>query len=85
MILDLVDEVILLSEDEIATGMRHAYEQEREIIEGAAAVGIGALLAGKVQTKGPIVIILSGCNVDMSQHQKVICTSYTKRVEPCPA
>ncbi|MGH6860772.1 MAG: hydroxyectoine utilization dehydratase EutB, partial [Phyllobacterium sp.] len=51
----------------------HAYAQEREIIEGAAAVGIGALLAGKVQASGPITAILSGRNVDMNQHQAIIC------------
>ena len=40
----LVDEVILLSEDEIAAGIRHAYAAEREVLEGAGAVGIAALL-----------------------------------------
>lgn len=44
----LLDEVILLSEAEIAAGMRHAYAQEREVVEGAGAVGIAALLAGKI-------------------------------------
>ena len=36
---DLLDDVILLSEDEIAAGIRHAYEQEREIIEGGGRGG----------------------------------------------
>ncbi|TIQ61474.1 MAG: pyridoxal-phosphate dependent enzyme, partial [Mesorhizobium sp.] len=63
---DLLDDVILLSEDEIAGGIRHAYEQEREIVEGAGAVGIGALLAGKASTNGPTVLILSGRNIDMA-------------------
>ena len=31
---DLLDDVVLLSEDEIAAGIRHAYEREREIVEG---------------------------------------------------
>ena len=52
---DLLDDVILLSEDEIAAGIRHAYEHEREIVEGAGAVGIAALLAGKVRASGPTV------------------------------
>lgn len=46
---DLLDDVILLGEEEIAAGIRHAYEEEREIVEGASAVGIAALLAGKVE------------------------------------
>lgn len=69
----LLDDVILLSEAEIAAGMRHAYEQEREIIEGAAAVGIAALLAGSLgKLDGPVVAILSGRNVDMGLHRRVV-------------
>ncbi|MER9443176.1 hydroxyectoine utilization dehydratase EutB [Mesorhizobium sp. M0340] len=70
---DLLDDVILLSEDEIATGIRHAYEQEREIVEGAGAVGIAAVLAGKVRASGPTVLVLSGRNIDMALHRKIIC------------
>ncbi|CDX13609.1 putative threonine dehydratase [Mesorhizobium sp. ORS 3324] len=69
----LLDDVILLSEDEIAAGIRHAYEQEREIVEGAGAVGIGALLSGKVKAEGPTVLILSGRNIDMSLHRRIVC------------
>ncbi|MER9028559.1 hydroxyectoine utilization dehydratase EutB [Mesorhizobium sp. M0674] len=70
---DLLDDVILLSEDEIAAGIRHAYEQEREIVEGAGAVGIAALLAGKVRATGPVVVLLSGRNIDMNTHRKIVC------------
>ncbi|MER8725895.1 hydroxyectoine utilization dehydratase EutB [Mesorhizobium sp. M1027] len=70
---DLLDDVILLSEDEIATGIRHAYEQEREIVEGAGAVGIAAVRAGKVRASGPTVLVLSGRNIDMTLHRKIIC------------
>lgn len=70
---DLLDDVILLSEGEIAAGIRHAYEQEREIVEGAGAVGIAAVLAGKVRASGPTVLVLSGRNIDMALHRKIIC------------
>jgi threonine dehydratase len=70
---DLLDDVILLGEDEIAAGIRHAYEQEREIVEGAGAVGIAALLAGKAKVNGPMVLILSGRNIDMTLHRKIVC------------
>ncbi len=69
---ELVDEVVLLTESEIAAGMRHAYFHEREIIEGGAAVGIAALLAGKVEPKGPVMGLLSGRNVAMDLHRRVI-------------
>lgn len=70
---DLLDDVVLLGEDEIADGIRHAYAQEREIIEGAGAVGIAALLAGKVEANGPVVVLLSGRNIDMNMHRKIVC------------
>lgn len=69
---DLLDDIVLVSESEIADGIRHAYEQEREIVEGAGAVGIAALLAGKVASTGPVVIVLSGRNIDMALHRRVI-------------
>jgi len=70
---DLLDDVILLSEAEIAAGIRHAYLQEREIVEGAGAVGIAALLANKVSSlRGPTVTVLSGRNIDMQLHRRII-------------
>ena len=70
---DLLDDVVLLSEEEIAAGIRHAYTLEREIVEGAGAVGIAALLAGKIGAHGPVAVILSGRNIDMELHRRIIC------------
>jgi len=67
----LVDETVLLTETEIAAGIRHAYWQERQIIEGSGAVGIAAILAGKLTLQGPTVLILSGGNIDMHQHHRI--------------
>jgi threonine dehydratase len=73
MVRDLLDGIVLVSEDEIAAGIVHAYAEEREIVEGAGAVGIAALLAGKIVAEGPIVILMSGRNIDMALHRRVIC------------
>lgn len=70
---DLLDDVVLLSEAEIAAGIVHAYGQEREIVEGAGAVGIAALLAGKIKPRGPVVSVLSGRNIDMGRHRDIVC------------
>jgi threonine dehydratase len=78
---DLLDDVVLLSEQEIAVGIRHAYAQEREIVEGAGAVGIAALLAGKVKAHGPVAVILSGRNIDMELHRRIVCGDATASVE----
>ncbi|AQZ52151.1 hydroxyectoine utilization dehydratase EutB [Martelella mediterranea] len=69
---DLVDETWLINEAQIAAGMRHAYWQERQIVEGAGAVGIAAVLAQTFKPQGPVALILSGGNVDMKQHFRVI-------------
>jgi threonine dehydratase len=69
----LVDDVVLLSESEIAAGIRHAYAEECEIVEGAGAVGIAALLARKVTgLSGPLAIVLSGRNIDMDLHRHIV-------------
>ena len=72
MVRDLVDDIVTLSEGEIAEGIRHAYWKEQEVIEGSGGVGIGALLAGKVQASGPTVALVSGRNIDMDLHYKII-------------
>ncbi|MBZ6076652.1 hydroxyectoine utilization dehydratase EutB [Microvirga puerhi] len=68
---DLLDDVVLLSEDEIAAGIRHASIEEGEIVEGAGAVGIAALLAGKVVPRGPTVVVVSGRNIDEARHRQI--------------
>ena len=72
MVKQLVDDFMLVSEAEIARGIYHAYWHEKQIIEGGAAVGIAALLAGKIQSSGNTAIILSGCNIDMPLHHRII-------------
>lgn len=72
MVRELTDEVVLLSESEIAEGIRQCYWQERQIVEGAAAVGVAALLARKVEPHGPTLVLLSGGNIDMNLHARIV-------------
>jgi threonine dehydratase len=72
MVRDLADGLHLVSEDQIGDGIRHAYWQEKQVVEGSGAVGIGALLAGFVEDPGTTVVIVSGCNIDMDLHKRVI-------------
>lgn len=65
MVRDLVDEVILVSEKEIAAGMFYAFDTHRQVIEGAGAVGIAALLVDKTSHLGKnLAVVVSGGNVD---------------------
>ena len=72
LVRDLVDELVLVSEAEIARGIRHAYWEERQIVEGSGAVGIAALLSGRVTGSGVTAVIVSGCNIDMSLHHRIV-------------
>ena len=68
LIRDLVDEVVLLSEEEIAAAMIYALRQEKQVVEGGGSVGLGALLANKVSHLGEYVaVVVSGSNVDMTK------------------
>lgn len=69
---DYCDQLHLLDEPSIAAGIRHAYREERQVVEGAAAVGIAALLDGLIAPVGPVVVIVSGRNIAIEQHQQIL-------------
>jgi threonine dehydratase len=73
MVRQFVDEVILVNEEEIAEAIAHVWLRYGERIEGAAAVGIAAILNGKI-TKRPAVVILSGGNIQDEIFEKIIGT-----------
>ncbi|HSR71350.1 MAG TPA: pyridoxal-phosphate dependent enzyme, partial [Kiloniellales bacterium] len=72
LVRDLVDDLILVDEREIAAAIRHAYWEERQIVEGAGAVGIAALRSGRVREPGRTVSLLSGGNIDMTLHHRIV-------------
>ncbi|WBU52655.1 hydroxyectoine utilization dehydratase EutB [Paracoccus sp. SCSIO 75233] len=72
MVRDLMDDLILLTETEIAAGIRHLAVEDGETVEGAAAVGASAILANKLRGRGPLVLILSGQNIDPSLHEAIV-------------
>ena len=61
-----VDDVVTVTEDETAEAMVTLLDQAKLVVEGAGAVGMAALTAGKVQPppSGTTVVVLSGGNVD---------------------
>lgn len=61
-----IDGVVLVEENEIAEAMFVLMERCKLIVEGAGAVGVAALLSGRVETgdEGVTAAILSGGNVD---------------------
>ena len=69
----LLDDVVLVSEDEIYRAMQALYYEERMVAEGASVVGIAALLAGRLpRFAGPVAAVLTGRNVDMAAFTAVV-------------
>ncbi len=60
----LVDDVVLVTEAEIAAAMAWARRVEQLTVEGGGAVGLAAVLAGTVRLRIPAVVVVSGRNVD---------------------
>jgi threonine dehydratase len=61
---DFVDDVVDVSDEEISEAIVLLLERSKLVVEGAGAVGIAALLAGKVGGSGPVAVVLSGGNID---------------------
>jgi len=61
-----VDEVVLVSDDEIAKGMRFLYTRAKLACEPAGAAAVAALLAGKIAVEPgvAVVAVVSGGNAD---------------------
>lgn len=61
-----LDDLVLVSEDDIALGMRALYGRAKLVAEGSGAAATGALLAGKVKLPAGarVLAIVSGGNVD---------------------
>ena len=72
IIRDLVDEVVTVSDDDIARALLVLLERAKQVVEPAGAVGVAAILAGKVTPTGPTVSILSGGNIDPLLLQRVV-------------
>ncbi|WP_163850196.1 hydroxyectoine utilization dehydratase EutB [Pseudooceanicola aestuarii] len=69
---DLLDDVVLVSEEEIYSAMQSLYYHDALIAEGACVVGLAAGLAGKVTLSGPTATVITGRNVDMEMFTRVV-------------
>lgn len=70
---ELVDEVVLVEEEEIAQAIVVLLERTKLLVEGAGAVTLAALLYGKVPAvSGKTVCLLSGGNIDVKTISLVV-------------
>lgn len=68
LIQSTADDVLIVSEDEIKNAILATLENEGMLLEGSGAVGIAALMSGKLQAEGKtLAVILTGANIDFSK------------------
>jgi threonine dehydratase len=68
-----VDELVTVSEEEIASAILYLLEKEKSVVEGAGAVGVAALLNRKVRLEGrTVVTLVSGGNIDVNLVARII-------------
>ena len=65
-------EGLAVSEAEIRAAQRWAAERLRLVVEPGGAVGLAALLAGKVAPVAGMLVVLSGGNVDLAAYGRVL-------------
>jgi threonine dehydratase len=59
-----VEDVVTVSDDEISRALLLLVERAKAVVEPAGAVGVAAILEGKISGDGPVLAVLSGGNVD---------------------
>lgn len=74
MVHDLVDEVVLVSEERIWQAMLWAYNNHGLVLEGGGAVGIAALMSDMVDPGARAAVVCSGQNIE-SGHLEAISKS----------
>jgi threonine dehydratase len=67
-----VDDVVAVHETDIARAMLLLIERAKQVVEGAGALGVAALLAGAVEARGSTAVVLSGGNVDINLLDRIV-------------
>lgn len=84
LVREYVDEVVTVSEDEIAAAILALIEKQKLVAEGAGAVSVAAAMFNKVPIKGKkTVCIVSGGNIDVTSLNRVITRGLVKSGRNC--
>ena len=69
----LIGQGVTATDAEVGRAVRYAFEELKLVVEPGGAIGLAALLAGKVDVKGKVVVgVLSGGNIDAELFAKLI-------------
>lgn len=70
---EYIDDIVTVTDDEVATAILELIEKQKMIAEGAGAVGVAAAIFGKLPVKGKkTVCVVSGGNIDVTILSRVI-------------
>lgn len=69
---DLVDDIVTVDDEAIANAILLMLERSKLMVEGAGAVGLAAILQGKIPAKGRVVSVISGGNIDVNFISRII-------------
>jgi len=73
IILRGVERIVTVSEEEIHAAMRHYFTDTHNVVEGAGAAPLAAVLNEEAAVKGKkVALVLSGGNIDRSVYQQVL-------------
>jgi len=73
LINQFVDDMVTVSDEEIATAIMLLIERAKQIVEPAGAVSLAAAIGGKLQLEGKrVVCVLSGGNIDVSFIHRIV-------------
>lgn len=68
-----VDDIVMVSDEEIANAVLFLLEQHKQVVEGAGAASVAAIMHGKIPNlSGNVVCILSGGNIDVTMLNNII-------------
>jgi threonine dehydratase len=71
---ELVDDVVLVTEDEIVDALKLVLDRTKLLVEGASAAGVAALLTGKagISTGAVTAAVLTGGNIDLGRLKSIL-------------
>jgi len=79
-----VDEIVTVSDDEVAAAILTLIEQQKLVAEGAGAVSAAAVMFNKIPVNGKkVVCVVSGGNIDVTSLNRVITRGLVKNGRDC--
>jgi threonine dehydratase len=72
-----LDEIVTLSESEVAQSIAWLWKEHGQRVEGAGACGVGAVLLGRVRLSTPAAVVVSGGNIDRERFDRIVGVTAT--------